>query len=240
MAHNSEIFAGRVIRFLVGKNIPVNGLSINVSQAPVTHKTIYRLFFDLYERPERNAIEKYLDPSLPVIELGASLGVVTCTIRRKLDPQVPLISLEGNPDLLPQIHHNLARNQMQDNVTLHNLALAYGTDAVQFAIADQTAGSRIVDPQVASGRIVTVESITLSDLIAKHNIVEYTLVSDIEGGEWDMILQDSEALRRCKTLVIELHDKNKSSKEDLKAHITDDLGYQLLDQQKNVYVFSRQ
>ena len=41
------------------------------------------LLLGTYEQAERSAIAKYLDPALPVIELGGCAGVVACiTIRR--------------------------------------------------------------------------------------------------------------------------------------------------------------
>ena len=42
------------------------------------------LLMDEYEKEEREAVKRFLDPGLPVIELGGSLGVVSCVINKKL------------------------------------------------------------------------------------------------------------------------------------------------------------
>src|SRR4051812_34087897 len=37
-----------------------------------------------YERPERASLRTFVDPTLPVIELGASIGVISCLTNRLL------------------------------------------------------------------------------------------------------------------------------------------------------------
>jgi hypothetical protein len=46
--------------------------------------------------------------------------------------------------------------------------------------------------------------LTLGALLERHNIGEYTIVSDIEGAEIAILLNETEVLKRCRALIIEL------------------------------------
>lgn len=47
---------------------------------------------------------------------------------------------------------------------------------------------------------------TLSRLVADHDCRSFSVVSDIEGAEWDLWDQDKAALLRARICVFELHD----------------------------------
>jgi hypothetical protein len=85
--------------------------------------------------------------------------------------------------------------------------------------------------------------VRLSDLLYRHNIADYALVCDIEGAEAGFINLDEEALRGCKTMVVELHDTEFSGDRVSVGELCDRLvarhGFALVDRRSNVFCFSR-
>ena len=95
---------------------------------------------DTYEINERWALGAVLDPGLPVIDCGASLGIVACLVNRRLTHPEHHVAVEANPDLLPVLARHRAMNGAQFQV-LH-AAVAYGAAQVVFNISGNSlAGS---------------------------------------------------------------------------------------------------
>ncbi|MCZ7676625.1 MAG: FkbM family methyltransferase [Roseovarius sp.] len=147
-------------------------------------------------------------PDLPVIELGGSYGIVSHTIRKHLDDDARLIVLEANPDLVDICKDNVAKAGGKTEVV--QAALAYGRDKVRFTVTSGlhtshvTTGAGAADD--AGSREIEVPAMTLATLLADKGIDgSYGLVCDIEGGEFDLFLNDAEALARCAMAIVELH-----------------------------------
>jgi len=70
-----------------------------------------------------------------VIELGGSIGVISCLIRRHIDEDRKLIVVEADPRLVPALQANLDANGCSADVTVLGGAISYGgTDKVEFAV----------------------------------------------------------------------------------------------------------
>ncbi len=63
-----------------------------------------------YESPERRACRRYIRADLPVVEFGACLGVVACSVNRRLKDPRNHVVVEANPHLLPILAENRDRN----------------------------------------------------------------------------------------------------------------------------------
>src|ERR1700754_3594028 len=83
------------------------------------------LFWRIYENSERRLIEEHLERDCPVIELGASIGMTTLTICRSVDPSVPVITVEANPILIPNLQATRTANQL-NHLEIINAAVDYG------------------------------------------------------------------------------------------------------------------
>ena len=94
-----------------------------------------------YEPIERFAVAKYIPKALPVIELGASIGVVSCLIANCLDEGVPQVVVEANPELISVLNGHRSFNKR--NFEVVHAAVAYGTASVKFMIRRQH-GVRLV------------------------------------------------------------------------------------------------
>ena len=83
-----------------GNIVRLDGCQLDVSST--TFSTFQRgcLWLSRHEEPERMAVARYLDPDLPVIELGASTDVLSCLISRRLRQPKPG-ARRNVPDTLP-------------------------------------------------------------------------------------------------------------------------------------------
>jgi len=204
------------------------------------------IFWGFYESAELRLIKHYLPATLDVVELGGSLGVVSAHIGRRLEPGRQLISVEANPALMHVLRANLTGNAPHVRASTHNFAVCSGPDRPEFVevgFGDSNLAAWIAHPGDGGGSC-WVPSVTLSDLLAWHEIGSYALVSDIEGAEAGLFLSEQDALANCKLLIAELHQTKwhgrKLSVQDLVRIVIDDVGFVLKDRYRDVFVFQRQ
>lgn len=191
---------------------PVNGkyFKYDLNNPYIQEKKKSLVFLGSYERAESRLIFNYIRKDLDVIELGASIGIISSQIRNIVNKEKQFICVEANPYLFPSIKTNIQINNPDKSFLVENYAVAYGADAIEFDINSDPGVSRISSTQGADLRskvkeVVTVPAITLSDLLSKNNYREFAMVCDIEGAEIYFLKQDAQALQNCKQLIIELH-----------------------------------
>lgn len=157
-----------------------------------------------YEEPERRLVDRYLDPAVPAIELGGSLGILSAYVGHKLAPSTPYRVIEANPHIVEICRNNANRSRQGQPVEVVNAAVAYGSDTVSFAASPNVHISR-----VASGTSqgnVTVPATTLArEVDTLSGGGPYSLVMDIEGMEWDVFENEPEVLSRCAVAIVEFH-----------------------------------
>ncbi len=160
-----------------------------------------------YELPERNMIAKWLPRDLPVVELGGSYGIVSHSIRRHIAPTAQLVIVEANPVLLPTCTANVALAGAPATTRVIGAALAYGAETVRFFVTDGIHTSHLpTGINTAAGREIEVPATSLARLIADTGITgDFSLVCDIEGAEYDLLLHDTAILVRCAMIVMEIH-----------------------------------
>jgi len=88
----------------------VDGLRFRLSGLPIPAKKKRHLRRGDYELPERILISKFIVPGMRVIELGASLGIISTFIARKIGKSGELLSVEADKSLLPFWENNLRSN----------------------------------------------------------------------------------------------------------------------------------
>jgi FkbM family methyltransferase len=189
---------------LRGNRVTVGGCEFGLDSPAILTAQKSRLFFDfVYEAPEREALERYLNPELPVVEFGGSIGVLACLTNKRLhDPQQHIV-VEANPELLPLLIKNRDRNGCQFSV-MHR-AVAYGAEKIRF---NQSKDFLCSSVQHAARKFVTVPTASFREIVEMFDFQCCTLICDIEGGEDDLIEHDLDLLsRRVATLIIEIHEK---------------------------------
>jgi hypothetical protein len=120
------------------------------------------LLTGIFERPEREAIRRFLDPGLPVVELGGCIGVVACVTNRKLRSPRQHVVVEANPAMIPFLKTNRDRNRSQFSILQG--AVGYesaGVVEMRFQEANPLASSA----HIAAGTMTSVPAVTLGRIL---------------------------------------------------------------------------
>jgi FkbM family methyltransferase len=188
----------------------------------------------IYEEKERSAIKRYVRPDVPVVEFGASLGVVSCLLNRRLRNPERHVVVEANPQNLPMLIGNRERNRCKFEV-LHGAAGAEGkTVRIYFGNGALTASSI-----ATTENSVEVAGVTLEDVMRERSFDSCALVCDIEGAEIHLVRSEIATFRsRVEVFIVEFHpyingpDEVEDIQKFLKAN-----GFENVWQNGDVFVF---
>ena len=182
------------------QEVRLSGCSFNLDRI-ADFPTKVELMMDKYEAPERLAVTRYLRRDLPVIEFGGSMGVVACVTNRLLNNPAAHVVVEANPLVIPQLELNRSLNDCQFEIVQG--AIAYGSDSVTFYPSSNVCISSLAEP--GDQPPVTVQAMTLGELLRERAFDRFNLVCDIEGMEYELVQHELEVLRSADTLILETH-----------------------------------
>jgi FkbM family methyltransferase len=158
-----------------------------------------------YEAKEARYIQAYLPAGAEVLELGASLGIVSSIILGRRPSR--LISYEAVGPLTEVARQVVAHNHPSAPWTLVHCAIAgEGVTEVSFDWSPaHTQGGSVTDEPAKTHLRVPAES--LASAILRHQLSTAAwLVMDIEGMEWSIARQQAAALRHFAGIIVECHD----------------------------------
>lgn len=196
---------GAVARKVLSDRIPSRGLVIETDNPFVRSETVASILWGLYERAEISLVRRCLPLGLDVVDLGASIGVVSSHAASVMKEGSRLVSVEANPGILDLLERNVRRNAPWIRHRVVHAAISYGSNTmVDFAVAGRNIDSGLV---TTGGRGVAcrVPAATLGQVLREHGLGEYALIADIEGAEAEVLRWDRGALQRCVVAVVELH-----------------------------------
>lgn len=195
------------------------------------------IFWGVYESAEVRFVRRWLDPDLDCLELGSGIGLVSREIARMLRPGRRLVCLEPREDLLACAQENVSRIAVE-LCCRYIAAVVTGREGPEatFPLQEDWINARWRD-SVADG--IKCRAVTLEEVASEFQ-GRFQLVSDIEGAEEGFLLQESsrDVLERCFRMIIELHDTERASVEELIGRIRA-LGFQHVDRYGAVCVFVR-
>jgi FkbM family methyltransferase len=171
--------------------------------------------------------KRYIDPALPTVEIGGSIGGVACTTNKLLLNPSDHVVVECNPLVLPTLQKNRDINGCKFKI--EPFALAYGSERISFTIAmDHFMMGRLHGD---GGKTVTVQTVTLKRILDKYRFKTINLISDSEGGEVEMVENESDLLRHhVKCLILETHEKERGRELIAKTlSALNDLGFEILE-----------
>lgn len=224
-------FTGKLIAVLFSNKIPFHNLRIDISNFAIRKRIAASLFFKTYESSVIRFIFKYLkDYEGTIVELGASIGVVSSTLA-KVNPKATLYSFEADKRFIPIIENNFKINNIA-NATCFNEII--GASGYEFIPGEDNTMGKISKTNSEPNKMSS-----LSQLLTKYNVTEFVLVSDIEGAEYFVLNEKESFFTRIPLLIIELHpieiENILISVEDLKTRI-ETLGYEILEQNGSNFV----
>jgi FkbM family methyltransferase len=175
----------------VARNFHFNGLKIFANDS---------LSF-IWQYKDIFADESYkfaTDSITPVIyDCGANIGV-SCLYFNRHYPSSRIIAFEADASIAKILKENLARNGAA-NVELIDKAVWINNDGIEIGL-DGADGASINSLKNKK----RVQSIRLKDLIENEKMIDFLKI-DIEGAEYEVILDCKDSLKKVKNLFIEYH-----------------------------------
>lgn len=157
----------------------LNGVELALPEALATPEIAAKLADGSYEATEAQAALRCVRPGFRVLELGAGIGYVTTLCARASAP-ADVLSVEANPDLIPVIEANLARNGCAGVSLFHGAVTGHAEEGetAAFHVAAGYTASRL---GARAGQQVEVPLIGFHDLLRAHR--PHVVLMDVEGAE---------------------------------------------------------
>jgi FkbM family methyltransferase len=197
-----------------------------------------------YEAKEARFIQEYLPPGSEVLELGASLGIVSSIILGRRPSR--LVSYEAVPCLADIARQMVAHNHPDAPWELVQCAIAdEGVSEVSFAWSPEytQGGSVARDSGEGEGATLRVPAASLSGVIERHGLKSSAwLVMDIEGMEWELARRQAAGLRHFAGIIVECHDITDGGRHVPPALVLEEItraGFDIVDRQGRVAVLMR-
>jgi FkbM family methyltransferase len=217
------------------KNVKYFGTTVSLKNPNLSNRTKALVFWNLYESAEARLISRHLPKSLPVLELGSSLGIISKLISDRIDAN--LVCVEANSRLIPSIEYNLKQHP-NEKWKVINAGLSYSSAPIRFTGGlDNNLTGRVNEHE---GDFIS--TITVRDILADYDITEYSLVCDIEGSEVEIFKLDKDSLKLCRIIIIELHatvfQGHPYTIDDL-IKLVEESGFSILRRDGNCFAFER-
>lgn len=192
--------AGRM-REICGNRARIHGLDFSLDSPMIPTRLKHRGFLAGYELPERDLAHRHIPRDRPVIELGGSIGVISCVVNRLLSDPAAHVAVEASPEVLPTLAVNRDLNGCRFEILPG--ALAYGADTVKFYLGENLHEGSLVH---RGGRPVDVRAHSLESIADGRRWEEFSVICDIEGAELDLVDNELEVLStRAVFLLMEIH-----------------------------------
>ncbi|MFF2409979.1 FkbM family methyltransferase [Streptomyces sp. NPDC058092] len=181
-------------------------LDIYAPENVVAEKARREIETGTYEIDEIKATQEVLRPDLPVIELGAGIGVVSCYINRLLDDKKQHLAVEMHPDALEILKHNRKLNDCEFQPYFGTLMYEGDTHLPELDASQVEKMSSEWDPCHHAGLEGSSKQFTLRQLVEETGWEQFNLVADMEGMEMAMLKHDFSVIReRAATVSLEIH-----------------------------------
>jgi FkbM family methyltransferase len=219
---------------LKGGQYSTEGMAFRIAPEQFPRSYRSRLYFDIYEAPERALAQKWIEPDSSVLELGGCVGVVSCVVNKLLERPENHVVVEANPTLIDLLRENRDANRCAFQI--ENCIVSRAPEA-EFYIANIMTANR---KDSGIGKRIQVEAETLEALELRHGTRFDTLILDIEGGEFDLFTENAARLAEMKLVILELHRRILSAHQvELCTSILERAGLKRVDVRDETEVWAR-
>jgi FkbM family methyltransferase len=237
---SDHAWIGRIVE-LLGNRVSLDGCQFDLSSPVIATAQKAGFLLNTYEAESRYMLQQIpADEELPIIELGASVGVIACVSHRRFPNTPQHIAVEANPALIPVLTRNRHLNHARFDII--PAALAYGQDEMIFHVHRKFVSSSIYAVK-GDTTAVSVPTVTLQALVEKlYSPNPIILICDIEGAEHDLFQHEFDLIQRTvKYLAIEFHP-SLTGQEAVNTILIQlaEAGFVTLFQQKDDYLFHNQ
>jgi FkbM family methyltransferase len=140
-----------------------------------------------------------------ILDCGANIGYTVLHYLREF-PRARIIAFEPDPQFLPILERNLARN-LASHVEVVGAA-AWTREGRARWVAEQKDGSRLAGPGACAGATAEVATIDLARYLDRHVDL---LKIDIEGAEFTVVQHIAPRLDRVQNVLVECHIAGQSA-----------------------------
>ena len=163
------------------------------------------LLTNTFETAEISFVERFLQPGMTVLDLGAHHGIYTLLASKRVGSSGRVISFEPSPRERRALRLHLALNLCW-NVTTQGLALGNeDAESDLFVVEDWAAGCNSLRPPdvPAATSVIRVHVVRLDDWLHNHRIDRVDFIKlDVEGGELAALQGATQMLERKPRPVI--------------------------------------
>lgn len=163
--------------------------------------TLYSTFYNQFHLPPAP-----LKPDAVILDLGSNIGVTLVHLKH-VYPSARIIGVEMDEDNYKLAQRNIAG---LDGVEVINSAISVSDGVVSYNKSDNVDAYHVTTSSAdnQSGRLVSVNSITIGSLLAKYRLESVDFMKmDIEGEETKLFDEQADLtwLNKVKALNIEVH-----------------------------------
>ncbi len=138
-----------------------------------------------------------------IIDCGSNIGL-SVLYYKKAYPNAIVHSFEPDQKVFMTLFNNINKNNLQ-KVYLNNCAVWVKNGTIDF-FHENSDGGHLVNDDISEGNISKVECISLSDYISKFDLIDFLKI-DIEGAEYEIMMDSSMYINKVKYLFLEFHSK---------------------------------
>ena len=210
------------------------GMTFRIAPKQFPRSYRSRLYFDIYEAPERALAHKWIEPDASVLELGGCVGVVSCVVNKLLEHPENHVVVEANPTLINLLGENRDANGCAFQI--ENCIVSGASEAEFYIARIMTANSK----DSGIGKRIPVDTVTLEALEDRHGVKFDTFILDIEGGEFDFFVENAARLTEIKLVILEFHPRILSPRQlEVCTSILEQAGLERVDVQFQTEVWAR-
>lgn len=190
-------------------SIDLDGVRVLVRNTPLTLHTRQRLLQGKYETAERALIQQFIKSGDHVLEIGASVGILSSLIGRQIGETGRIVCVEANPRLRDSFWQQVTYNGLNPKL-ITGLCCPIWSDHVPVYLLNQNfhADSNTLvgkSSQGANDRCHYSEWLTASQICLQVGLNPTTIVVDIEGTEEVWSNHSPIFPSYVRTLIIEFH-----------------------------------
>ena len=224
--------------------VELDGIKVPLRKLPLDARTRRRLMRGSYEPAERDLVEAFIRPGDHILELGPSVGIVSCFLARRAGPQGRLVCVEADARLKRPFEEQMAANGVEAE-WVNALCCPLWQETVPASAAMQAfqPGARSL-----SGRAVIRGApdssgpvwMTAQALCQRSQLAPSALVADIEGAEAIWAEHAPMLPHSVHTVIAEFHPKISGSRmagQAIQAIV--DEGFSIVGLRQSVVAFKR-
>ena len=182
--------------------VKIKGNIISVDEEYITPDTILDMLFypNEYNKELFDAVDAYLPPEEPVIQLGIGSGALAAYVNRLLETKGDHVGVEPNPYLMPLLEKTKDTNSL--GMKLSGYAVAYGKDTVPMKFSRNLLDSSITPNQEKD--TINVPAATIKKIINENDFQQetnITLITEYSGAAADIFTNEPSIKSAVKTVI---------------------------------------